>query len=77
MGPRRAFLFAKEFGRNIDIPMKYGVDYSDPGLRSFILEYIKSGGRKDLKCYVGYFYRTNDNEKYFFQWNELILHSCS
>ena len=64
IGPRRAFLFAKEFGRNIDIPMKYGVDYSDPGLRSFILEYIKSGGREDLKCYVGYFYRTNDNEKF-------------
>ena len=41
MGPRRGFLFAKEFGRNIDIPMMYGVDYSDPGLRSFIIEYIK------------------------------------
>ena len=64
MGPRRAFLFAKEFDRNIDIPMKYGVDYSDPGLRSFILEYIKAGGREDLKCYVGYFYRTSDNEKF-------------
>ena len=31
VGPRRAFLFAKEFSRNIDIPMMYGVDYSDPG----------------------------------------------
>jgi len=63
-GPRRAFLFAKEFDRNIDIPMKYGVDYLDPGLRSFILEYIKAGGREDLKCYVGYFARTSDNEKF-------------
>ncbi|MDD6879928.1 MAG: hypothetical protein PUD59_06915, partial [bacterium] len=63
MGPRRAFLFAKEFGRNIDIPMMYGVDYSDPGLRSFINEYIKAGGSKDLLCYVGYFSRASKNEK--------------
>jgi len=58
-GPRRAFLFAKEFGRNIDIPMKYGIDYSDPGLGHFINEYIKAGGSKDLICYVGYFSKTN------------------
>ena len=63
IGPRRAFLFAKEFGRNIDIPMMYGVDYSDPGLRSFIIEYIKAGGSKDLECYVGYFSRASHNEK--------------
>lgn len=55
IGPRRAFLFAKEFGRNIDIPMIYGVDYSDPGLRLFMNEYIKSGGSKDLICYDNYF----------------------
>lgn len=63
IGPRRAFLFAKEFGRNIDIPMMYGVDYSDPGLRSFIIEYIKAGGSKDLVCYRGYFSRKSKNEK--------------
>ena len=63
IGPRRAFLFAKEFGRNIDIPMMYGVDYSDPGLRRFIIEYINAGGSKDLVCYVGYFSRTNKHEK--------------
>lgn len=63
IGPRRAFLFAKEFKRNIDIPMMYGVDYSDPGLRMFVNEYIKAGGSKDLECYVGYFSRTNKNEK--------------
>lgn len=55
IGPRRAFLFAKEFGRNIDIPMMYSIDYSDPGLRLFINEYIKNGGSKDLMCYVDYF----------------------
>ena len=54
VGPRRAFLFAKEFNRNIDIPMIYGVDRTDPGLRSFINEYLKAGGSKDLICYLGY-----------------------
>lgn len=62
IGPRRAFLFAKEFGRNIDIPMMYGVDYSDPGLRSFINEYIKAGGSKDLLCYIGYFSRKSKSQ---------------
>ena len=65
IGPRRAFLFAKEFGRSIDIPMMYAVDYSDPGLRLFMNEYIKAGGSKDLKCYVGYFSRTSKNEKVY------------
>ena len=55
IGPRRAFLFAKEFKRNIDIPMKYAVDRSDPGLRIFMNEYLKAGGSKDLECYVDYF----------------------
>lgn len=59
IGPRRAFLFAKEFKRNIDIPMIYAIDYSDPGLRKFINEYLKSGGKKDLICYIGYFDRTS------------------
>ena len=51
IGARRAFLFAKEFGRNIDIPMKYGIDSSDHGLRIFIKEYEKMGGDLNLKCY--------------------------
>ena len=62
-GPRRGFLFAKEFGRNIDIPMMYGIDRTDPGLRLFINEYLKAGGSKDLMCYVGYFSRTNKMQK--------------
>ena len=63
MGPRRGFLFAKEFGRNIDIPMMYAIDRSDPGLRLFINEYIQAGGSKNLICYIGYFSRTNKMKK--------------
>lgn len=55
IGPRRAFLFAKEFDRNIDIPMIYGIDLTDPGLRLFINEYLKIGGSKDLECFIDYF----------------------
>ena len=57
LGPRRAFLFAKEFGRNIDIPIMYAIDYSDPGLRTLINEYLKAGGSPDLECFVDYFGR--------------------
>lgn len=63
IGPRRGLLFAKEFGRNVDIPMMYGVDRTDPGLREFVNEYIKAGGSKDLMCYVGYFSRNNRKDK--------------
>lgn len=63
IGPRRGFLFAKEFNRNIDIPMSYGFDYSDPGLKDFINEYIKAGGSKDLKCYEDYFWKINNKDK--------------
>ena len=62
IGPRRAFLFAKEFKRNIDIPMMYAVDRSDPGLREFTNEYLKAGGHTDLECYVGYFHRASKDE---------------
>ena len=61
-GPYRAFLFAKEFGRNINIPMFFAVDRTDCNLREFIIEYLKAGGQKDLECYDGYFNRKSDIE---------------
>ena len=54
-GPRRGLLFAKEFEGDIDLPMKYAIDYSDPGLRQFINEYLRLGGNPDLECYNDYF----------------------
>ncbi len=57
IGPRRGLLFAKEFGRNIDIPMMCGIDWSDPGLEDFINEYINAGGNENLVCYENYFNR--------------------
>ena len=64
IGPKRGLLFAKEFKRNIDIPMKYGIDMSDPNLRYFINEYLKLEGNKSLKCYRNYFNRKDDNSKF-------------
>ena len=61
VGPYRAFLFAKDFKRNIEVPMSYAIDYSDPHLREFINEYIKAGGKKELICYANYFFRENDD----------------
>ena len=58
IGPRRALLFAKEFERDINIPMKYGVDRSDPYLKTFIHKYLDAGGSRNLVCYEDYFYST-------------------
>ena len=55
VGPKRGLIFAKEFGRDIDVPMKYGMDLSDPYLEDFINEYLKSGGNKNLECLLNYF----------------------
>lgn len=62
IGPRRGFIFAKEFNLNINIPMRYGIDYSDPGLYDFINEYINAGGTKELVCISNYFSREKKNQ---------------
>ena len=56
VGAYRAFLFAKEFGQNIDIPLIYGINslfYYDNTI-NFIEEYLSSGGNPDLICYKTY-----------------------
>ena len=63
VGPKRGLIFAKEFGRDIDVPMKYGMDLSDPYLEDFINEYLKSGGNKNLECLLNYFICKGDYSK--------------
>ena len=63
LGPRRGLLFASELERDIDIPMKYGIDYSNTdALMNLIETYIELGGKKDLECYEGYFYHPKNTE---------------
>ncbi len=63
VGPRRGLMFATEFGRNIDIPMQYGIDYQDiTALDNLITSYLSLGGHEDLMCYEGYFYQPKGSE---------------
>lgn len=55
IGPRRALLFAKEFKRNIDIPMQYGIDTTDANDITLIKIYLKNGGKKNLELFINYF----------------------
>ena len=64
IAPRRGLLFAKEFKRNIEIPMMYGVDTTDPYLKDFIIEYLKLGGSKDIKCYLNYYAKTSKKQSF-------------
>lgn len=45
---KRAYLFAKEFHLNLDVPMSYGLDLYDDYLRYFINDYLRNGGNPDL-----------------------------
>ncbi len=56
IGAYRAFLFAKEFNRDINIPIKYAFDnhsYLDSETKQFIKEFIECGGSKDINYYCG------------------------
>ena len=54
LGAKRAFLFAKEFKRDLSIPIRYGLTSSSLMNKSFIDAYIKSGGKTDIICYIDY-----------------------
>ena len=60
IGAYRAFLFAKEFNRNIDIPLQYGLGRIDSDLKNFIFDYLEAGGNKNLSCYTNYYFRKSD-----------------
>lgn len=59
IGAYRAFMFAKEFNRDINIPMQYAFDdYTNEKVINFVKEFINCGGREDLKCH----YRKTNEE---------------
>ena len=58
-GPRRAYLFAKEFHINIDIPIQYAMTNDFYGPENLFNLYLKDGGNLKLKCYDYYFLYPN------------------
>lgn len=63
MGGKRGLLFALEFNTNKDIPIRYGLDVTDPEIRSFINVYLMNGGAANLLCYTNYASRVTKREK--------------
>ena len=56
VGTRRAYIFAKNFGRDVNIPVMYSSLSKDKSYREFINTYVKDGGSLDTECYIGYHY---------------------
>ncbi len=56
VGTRRAYIFAKNFGRDVNIPVIYSPISKDKSYREFINTYIKDGGSIDIGCYIQYYY---------------------
>ena len=47
-GPRRGVLFAREFERNVSVPVSYGD-------ATLMMEYLANDGDENLVCFVNYF----------------------
>ena len=62
IGPRRGVLFAQDAGLDINIPVSYSIDYSDPYLYDF-LEPLVSRLDLDTICPEFYFARSSDEMK--------------
>ncbi len=58
IGPRRGVLFAQDFGLDMNIPVSYGIDWSDPHLYEY-LEQFRSQLNIDTLCPVNYFSRNS------------------
>ncbi len=54
IGPKRAYLFAKLFERDISIPLKHGINLDDYYLIDFIYSYLINNGNPDI-----YYYKNN------------------
>lgn len=58
VGSRRGVLFAKEFGLDINLPMSYAVDMSDPHLHDYLIDNLPQLNL-DTVCPINYFYRNS------------------
>lgn len=58
-GPRRGVLFAQEQELPIDLPVSYGIDFSDPYLYDFLAPHIQ-GLNKNILCPTHYFARSSE-----------------
>ena len=72
VGSRRGFLFAKEFNRDLSIPMMYSYNVFDYYLSYLINEYIKCGGKTDIDCYTNYFSKENDEDIRIIKFTDLM-----
>ena len=61
-GGKRAFIFAQEFNRNIDIPMQYGFCNKYQGIKELMNMYLENGGNEELICYSNYYTRIDKKE---------------
>lgn len=55
MNSQRGMLFAKEFGKDIDIPFTYGIRSYDAWDFEFINTYLNNGGRITKKFFINFF----------------------
>jgi len=53
-GPRRGFLFAKEFERDIVIPINYDISLSDLSLKEIVLEHFSDDIDENVKVKGSY-----------------------
>jgi len=61
-GPRRGVWFAEEFDLDINIPVSYSIDFSDPKLFEFLTSQLTSLNPNTV-CPVDYFCRNSDKLK--------------
>lgn len=71
-GPKRGLKFAQEFNLDIDIPMIYGINYTNKNMLDLVDEYLSLGGHKDLNCYVNYYFKSNNDTINVIEINDLV-----
>ncbi len=60
IGPRRGVLFAQDFELDINVPVAYAIDWSDPYLYDFLKPLVQQLDLNML-CPANYFCRTSDS----------------